>query len=253
MPAATRIGSERQFHDDQARQRALTFSQHPDKLRFSNETYLDHESWIRPAIQKLSDIDGLDVLDYGCGHGMAAVVFARMGARVTALELSSRYLAEARLRAEANAVHVKFIQADGEHLPFADETFDRIWGNAILHHLDVRCAGEELRRVLRPGGIAVLCEPWGGNPLLNWARVHLKYRAKQRTKDEQPLQEGDVRVLRALFPSVQAEAYQFLSMVRRIWTGGRSIGGLEKLDRFFLARLPRFQSYCRYVVLTLTR
>ena len=101
---------------------------------------------------------------------MAAVVLARKGAQVTAFDLSPGYLVEARQRARANGVSVAFVQADGHHLPFGDHSFDRIWGNAILHHLEPRTAARELQRLLKPGGTAVFCEPWGGNPLLALAR-----------------------------------------------------------------------------------
>src|SRR5439155_1268416 len=74
--------------------------------------------------QQLGALHGLDVLDYGCGHGMAAVVLARRGARLTAFDLSPGYLYEARRRAEANGVTIHFAQADGEHLPFTDGSFD---------------------------------------------------------------------------------------------------------------------------------
>src|SRR5205823_4605799 len=124
---------------------------------------------------RLGDVRGLRVLDYGCGHGMAAVVLARRGARVTGFDLSPGYLEEAGARAAANGVQVCLTQADGERLPFADGAFDRVWGNAVLHHLDLDRAGRELFRVLRPGGLAVFCEPWGENPLLNWARRRLSY------------------------------------------------------------------------------
>src|SRR5213076_2968969 len=134
---------------------------------------------------------GRRLLDYGCGHGMASVVLARAGARVTAMDLSHGYLREAATRALANDVTLSLVQADGERLPFADGSFDRIWGNAVLHHLDLEQAGSELRRVLRPGGVAVFCEPWGGNPLLRFARRHLPYPAKERTPDEQPLRSRD--------------------------------------------------------------
>src|SRR5438270_286729 len=106
---------------------------------------------------------------------MAAVVLARRGARVTALDLSPGYLAEAAARARANRASVSPVQGDAERLPFAEGAFDRVWGNAILHHLDVGTAGRELWRILRPGGRAVLCEPWGNNPLLRWARRRLSY------------------------------------------------------------------------------
>src|SRR5262249_12850860 len=162
--------SEQAFHDKQAGQRSATFRADPAALRFSDDPYLDHESWIRPALARLGDVSGLDVLDYGCGHGMAAVVLARRGARVTAFDPPARYVAEAAARARANGVRVDFLQANGERLPFADASFDRVWGNAVLHHLDLDAAALELRRVLRPGGIAVFCEPWGENLLLAWTR-----------------------------------------------------------------------------------
>src|SRR5215472_12341832 len=182
MPATDRLQSERHFHDDQARQRTATF-----ELRFDDDSYLNHETWIRPAFARLGDVRGLRVLDYGCGHAMASVVLARKGAEVTAFDLSGGYLAEARRRADANRVTIRLVQADGVRLPFAVASLDRIWGNAVLHHLDIEVAGRELRRILRPGGVAVFCEPWGGNPLLRWARRRLPYAAKGRTSGEEPL------------------------------------------------------------------
>jgi SAM-dependent methyltransferase len=204
-------------------------------------------------MERLGDVGGLGVLDYGCGHGMAAVVLARRGARVTAFDLSHGYLEEAGARAAANGVRLDLVRADGEHLPFADGTFDRVWGNAVLHHLDLERAERELRRVLRPGGFAVFCEPWGENPLLNWARRSLPYPGKGRTADEQPLCCRDVRRLKAIFPSVEVRGYQFLSMARRVLRWRRLVTALDAWDALLLARVPALQQFCRYAVLTLRR
>jgi SAM-dependent methyltransferase len=252
MSDGTRLASERAFHDRQAAGRQAHWLD-PERLRFADDDYLDHETWIRPALERLGPVAGLPVLDHGCGHGMAAVVLARRGARVTALDLSERYLAEARRRAEANGVAVQFVQADGERLPFADGTFARVWGNAVLHHLDVGTAAREVRRVLRPGGRAVFCEPWGGNPLLTWARRHLPYRGKERTSDETPLRRADLAVLRGVFPGMRVEGFQLLSMVRRVLRPGRLLAGLEWADSRLLRGVPGLQRFCRYVVLTLPR
>jgi len=249
MPATDRLDSERRFHDSQARQRAAWFARRPEQLRFSDDAYLDHETWIRPAFDRLGEVAGRRVLDYGCGHGMAAVVLARRGARVTAFDLSSGYLAEARARAAANGVAVAFAQADAERLPFADAAFDCVWGNAVLHHLDIPTAAAELRRVLRPGGRAVFCEPWGENPLLRWARHRLPYAGKQRTADEEPLRRQHVEQLRAVFPGLEVRGYQLLSMACRVLPG-RLIRNLEACDRWLLEWLPGLQWFCRYVVLT---
>lgn len=253
MIGTERLSSEQAFHDDQASRRAETFVREPRRLSFTDECFLNHETWIRPAFHQLGDLQGLHVLDFGCGHGMAAVVLARHGARVTAFDLSRGYLQEARTRVMANSVDVRFVQANGERLPFADYTFDRVWGNAVLHHLDLRIAVPELRRVLKPGGLAVFCEPWGGNPVLNWARNRVPYPGKQRTADEEPLQRGHIRLLRKAFPNLEIRGYQLLSMARRVLQPGRLVAGLDWCDAMLLARVPALEKYCRYVVLTLCR
>jgi SAM-dependent methyltransferase len=248
-----RRSSERAFHDDQARQRSATFALAPDRLRFDDAAYLDHETWVRPAFERLGDVRGRDVLDYGCGHGMAAVVLARRGGRVTAFDLSPAYVAEARARAAANGVAVDFVAADGQRLPFADGSFDAVWGHAVLHHVPLAAAARELARVLRPGGIAVFCEPWGGNPFLDWARRHLPYPGKERTPDEQPLRRRDLPLLHAVFPAVEVRGYQLLSMAGRVLPAGRLTAGLGRCDAWLLPRLPVLQGWCRYAVLTLRK
>jgi SAM-dependent methyltransferase len=253
MRATDRLTSEQAFHDRQAGQRAAALAGHPEALRFDDAVYLDHETWIRPAFRQLGDVRGARVLDYGCGHGMAAVVLSRLGAGVTAFDLSHGYLDEARARARANGVTVDFVQAEGERLPLADGSFDRIWGNAVLHHLDVRIAGRELFRVLRPGGVAVFCEPWGENPLLSWARRRWPYPGKHRTPDEQPLRRPHVRRLQQIFPAVEVRGFQLLSMARRVVRARRLLAGLSWCDELLLARVPALERYCRYAVITLRR
>ncbi len=252
MNATERLGEEIAFHDRQAGARAADLAR-PADLRLDDDVYLDHETWVRPAFERLGEVAGLRVLDFGCGHAMASVVLARRGARVTALDLSGGYLAEAGRRAEANGVTVDLVQADGQRLPFAVGSFDRVWGNAVLHHLDLRRAAGELRRVLRPGGLAVFCEPWGENPLLEWARRRLPYPGKERTRDERPLRRSDLAPLRAAFPALVVEGYQLLGMARRVIGAGRLGRGLAWCDDRLLKRVPALSRWCRYVVLTLPR
>lgn len=247
-----RLQTEMVFHDQQAIARACSFGD-DESLCFDDEDYLNHETWIRPAFAALGDIHGLDVLDFGCGHGMASVVLSHLGARVTAFDLSLGYLGEARRRAEANGAAITFIQADGEHLPFADGSFDRIWGNAVLHHLDMAQAAREIQRVLRPGGIAVFCEPWGENPLLSLARRWAPYPGKERTHDEAPLCGRDLRTLRRVFPDMQITGHQLLGMARRVLGPCRLTAGLSRCDAALLRRAPGLWRWCRYVVLTLPR
>jgi SAM-dependent methyltransferase len=251
MTATDRLQAEQEFHDRQAADRAVSFRAGTADLRFDAEAYLDHETWVRPAFDALGDLRGKATLDYGCGHGMAAVAMARAGARVTAFDLSPGYVAEARRRAAANGVAVECVTASGEELPFADASFDAVWGNAILHHLDLARAGRELKRVLRPGGVAVFCEPWGGNPLLGFARHALPYPGKHRTPDEQPLTRRDLRPLRAVFPNLEVRGFQLLGMIRRVWPNLRVLPALDVLDARLLRAVPSVRNWCRYVVIVM--
>lgn len=248
-----RLASEQLFHDRQAADRAATFRRAPAGLVFADDDYLDHETWVRPAFERLGDLRGKRVLDYGCGHGMAAVVLARRGADVTAFDLSPGYVREAEVRAAANGVSVRFAVADGERLPFADRSFDAVWGCAVLHHLDLARAGAELRRILAPGGTAVFCEPWGGNLLLEFARRRLPYPGKHRTPDERPLAAKDLDPLREQFPGTRVDGYQLLGMVRRVWRNRMLNAALDAADRRLLRLAPALGNWCRYVVLTLPR
>ena len=245
--------AERAFHDAQAWARRQQFAQRPELWRVDDETYLGHESWVRPALELLGDVRGCRVLDCGCGHGMATVVLARRGAEVVAVDLSAGYAAETQERARRNGVahRVVVVQAAIEALPFQAGSFDCLWGHAILHHLDLPLAARELARVLRPGGRAVFCEPWGENPLLEWARGSLPYHGKQRSRDERPLRRGDLIHLRRHFPHVHCYPQQLLSMVRRLWPTLPAVRLFDRADRYLFQRWPGLSRFCRYMVLSL--
>jgi SAM-dependent methyltransferase len=186
---------------------------------------------------------------------MASVVLARRGARVTALEVSPLYLQEALLRAACNGLggRITAVHGSGEQLPFADAVFDCVWGNAILHHLDLSRAGLEIHRVLRPGGRAIFCEPWGGNPVLEWARRRLPYPEKSRSVAEQPLRQRDLKFLAAVFPNLTVAPFQLLGMTRRLWPQSPFLGAFDRMDRALFRHWRGLRGWCRYIVLCLTR
>jgi SAM-dependent methyltransferase len=249
-----RLHAELAFHDQQAHARRQAWACSPSEtLRFAPAWYLDHESWIRPAFELLGNVQGKRILDYGCGHGMAGVVLAAQGAKITAFDLSGGYVHEAVARAAVNVPtgYFQAVQAVGERLPFADGVFDRIWGHAILHHLELHMAAAELRRVLQPEGWAVFCEPWGGNPLIEWVRRYLPYPGKERTVDERPLQPADVAILQRHFRRVEFFPQQLLGGVRRIWRGMPCLTALDQMDRRLFQHWPALRKFCRYTVLLL--
>ena len=106
---------------------------------------------------------------------------------------------------------------------------------------------------MKPGAVAVFCEPWGGNPLLTFARRRLPYPGKDRTPDEVPLTRRDLAPLRAIFPTLEVEGFQLLGMIRRVWRGLRLRRALDWLDTRLLRCVPPLGNWCRYVVITLRK
>jgi SAM-dependent methyltransferase len=253
MLAKERLEIERLFHNQQALQRAIDFDRGTASLVFDDDYYLDHETWIRPAFNHLGDVRGKKILDYGCGHGMASVVMARRGADVVAIDLSDHYVEETLRRAESNRVAVHAQQSNAEALPFESQTFDAVWGCAILHHLDLKKAASEIKRVLKPGGAGVFCEPWGENPLLDFARRNLPYPGKHRTIDEHPFTHKDLSLLRGIFPDLNVEGHQLFGMLRRILGACWLSDKLTHLDTHLLQHWSGLQRWCRYVVVVLPK
>ncbi|MEX0730362.1 MAG: class I SAM-dependent methyltransferase [Aquisalimonadaceae bacterium] len=94
------------------------------------------------------------VLDAGCGASIFPVFLARLGHRVTAVDLS--------VPTGLNAFHqvdVNYVPAAITELPFADNSFDAVFCISVIEHLGhqgVAAALRELRRVLRPGRLLLV-------------------------------------------------------------------------------------------------
>lgn len=96
---------------------------------------------------------GTRVLDVACGTGVVSVTAARLGARVTGLDLTPELLAVARDNARIARVEVDFHEGDVEALPFERDAFDIVvsqYGHIFAPRPDVATA--EMLRVLRRGG-----------------------------------------------------------------------------------------------------
>lgn len=113
----------------------------------------------RLFLDLLGSVDGLDVLDLGCGDGVLASTLARRGARVTGLDADPRMLAAARRRAKAESVELNLVQGRAEAPPFPDGSFDCIVAVTVLCFVgEADRAIAELARVIRPGGRVVIGE-----------------------------------------------------------------------------------------------
>lgn len=102
----------------------------------------------------LGDVSGQLVLEVGCGSAMCSRWLSQQGARPVAFDLSAGMLRHARLGAAETGVDVPLVQADAEHIPFRDASFDLAFTafGAIQFVADSARLMREVARVVRPGG-----------------------------------------------------------------------------------------------------
>jgi SAM-dependent methyltransferase len=85
---------------------------------------------------------------------------------------------------------------DAHKLAFRESTFDIVYGVAILHHLDLEVAVQEIQRVLKPGGRLAFVEPLGINPV---SKIVRWLTPNARTRDEQPFRRRELKIVRKYF------------------------------------------------------
>lgn len=103
--------------------------------------------------QLLGNVRGKDILELGCGAARWSIALQRRGARVVALDLSPRRLAQARREARRAGVGLRLIEASAEAVPLPDASFDIIFcDHGAMSFADPYRTVPEVARLLRPGG-----------------------------------------------------------------------------------------------------
>jgi SAM-dependent methyltransferase len=125
---------------------------------FSRRTFEAGESRLRKAFEMVAAEPRRGrLLDVAAGSGIAARTFLDQGWEVSALEISPELIEQ--LQAGGIDDVREHDLADGR-LPFEDGSFDAVFAGEIIEHLvDTGAFVAELRRVLAPGGIAVITTP----------------------------------------------------------------------------------------------
>jgi 2-polyprenyl-3-methyl-5-hydroxy-6-metoxy-1,4-benzoquinol methylase len=160
--------------------------------------------------QLMRPLAGKTLLDVGCGDGANAVMFAKMGARVTGLDISPGAIDAAQRSAALNGVsdRTSFRCAPIETADLPPQSFDIVWGDGILHHVldDLELVLQHLARWTKSSGLLLFSEPVNlANPmrvLRSFVPVHT-----EATPDERPLVKEEVELVRRYIPNLRMRHY----------------------------------------------
>jgi SAM-dependent methyltransferase len=199
---------------------------------------------------------GAEVLEYGCGQNSLARFLVAVGAaKVTGIDISEVAVRQAEKLATRENCHLAtYYVMNAESLEFPDRSFDLICGVAILHHLNLVKALEQIARKLKPDGSAIFKEPLAHNPLFNLYRL---LTPKLRTEDEHPLTIADLELAKTYFDSVEVRYFHLFVLFAApfcrlpIFEPLRKL--LDALDRKVFASLSLLRPFAWTAVIVLSK
>lgn len=198
---------------------------------------------------RLGDVTGKSVLEIGCGAGGNAIVLATKGARVVGVDISSRAIDAARVRARKHGLEdrVTFEACPLERfVPPSGGKFDIICGWAILHHLlpVLEQCVTELQRLAKPGATVMFAEPYSPRSLRR-LRMLLPI-AASGTPDERPLEPSDLALLARHFSRVQVVRFNSSFAMRPILRAirGRRYEDFGSIFRVVYDTVARADAFC---------
>lgn len=219
----------------------------------------EHVEFLDFALARFGDPAGRRILEVGSGTGALSVYLALRGAQVTGIDVSEENAELSRRRAAVNGVSERtdFRAVPVEQLDDPDGSYDAIIGNQVLHHFELEEAMPNIRRLLRPGGVAVFCEPVLLLPdslrqLRDTWLVKKALPKRVDTPTERSVSMGDVEIIRRVFPDAKVHPFQLLARVQNfVELSDFWFGFLSSLDRQLLRRFAAVQPLSRFVVFEL--
>ena len=187
--------------------------------------------WSGELVSRAGVAAGHRALDLACGTGVVARRLAGLGARVTGVDPNAAMLEVAARRAREEGVEIEWVEASAASTGLPDASFERATCQQGFQFFDDRlAAARELRRVLAPGGRAVVScwRPLGEQPA--FAALDAIERKHSGGGVDVPFSFGDPDAMRAVLESA----------------------GFDRVAVEIVARTVRFPSPDRFTQLTLT-
>jgi 2-polyprenyl-3-methyl-5-hydroxy-6-metoxy-1,4-benzoquinol methylase len=259
VDARSRANSEEQEQArlaDEARFADQAYARYAHELEL-NQTFFkkyaepkDDWDWRQYGAKLLGLVKGCHVLDFGCGQGEEAVYLAKMGARVTAIDISPIGIRLTEERAKLNGVgdRVSAMLMRCDPTEFPSESFDVVHGFGILHHIGLQTGMKEIRRLLKPRGRGLFFEHMGNSKIIE----RLRPKEKDYTKGERPITWKEVQKIAPEFSRMVVKPFHIASRLRRrVQLLDRP--AVKRVDHAVLSALPFLRHFASGLVIYLEK
>lgn len=204
---------------------------------------------------KDSEIQKEPVLNIACGSGYESIILAKKGAYVFAFDISPKSVDMAQKRASLNnlteKIHSEVMSV--YNLNFCDCRFNYIYGNACLHHFELEKAIKEIHRVLKPGGKAIFCEPFGASKVFQAIRDLIPVKKNKVSPFERQLTREDIKVISNFFSLISVKEFGLFNRINRLIKNNNFISLINKIDAFLMENFSFLRKYARSIVIQVTK
>lgn len=130
----------------------------------------------RAEASRAQPLNGLRILDIGCGGGLLAEPMARLGGSVTGTDITEAAITAAALHASQNGLDIDYQCCTAETLASSGARFDVIYASEVIEHVADRALFiEAIARMLQPQGVVIITTINRSLPALLLAKFALEY------------------------------------------------------------------------------
>lgn len=216
--------------------------------------------WRQMAAVLMGPVAGRELLDYGCGMGEESVYFAKLGARVTSIDISDVGIATLKRRAAHHGLDIRALEMRCDPTSFPAGSFDLVHGMGILHHVGIEPGLAEVWRLLRPGGVGVFLEPMGDHPGIEAVKALMMKRARflgdyhPATEHEHNLTWKEIEDSTRRFSRTLTYPYHLLYRLRVFLPSSDPVhDAVRRIDQALLALMPGLRRYAGAVVIQVVK
>lgn len=207
------------------------------------------ESAIKYSYDAMGRLKNKNLLEVGCGAGLKSVAFAKRGAKVTAVDFSDKSIElTSRLAKKEGIATINALKMNAEKLNLKSNSFDLVYIDSVLMHVNVEKVISECLRVLKNGGKLVVVEPLNSNPFMllyrflfsDYKKTSPKYMSIKLLKKHSKLF-SQTRIREFYFSSVM---FLFLFRILNEHSAKKAYRIIERADDFFIRAFPFLRRFC---------